>query len=295
MKSFKNILFLTILWITGGTLSAQTDSVTKSLDYFQNGSFNLAKTAIDAASVHAETSSDPYTWYVRGFIYKELYKKNERNNIESPLRKESIASFKKSLEMDSQKEHFDDNISNIKFMASTYYNDAVSTLTPEKYSSSINNFSSYKELISIIDPLADIKSKEIEFKLALASLYTSVYEKDKVKNDNYFNLTRDVYLQVLQYEPENISANYNLGILYYNKAVNIINEMDYDIDIFALMEMQDVTVEIFMQSLPYMEKAYSLDPKKMETLKGLEGIYFSLNEFDKSKEIKNQLEQLEKK
>jgi hypothetical protein len=43
-----------------------------------------------------------------------------------------------------------------------------------------------------------------------------------------------------------------------------------------------------------MEKALELDPNRIETLKGLEGIYISLNEFEKSNAIRARLEALGK-
>ena len=85
-----------------------------------------------------------------------------------------------------------------------------------------------------------------------------------------------------------------MGILYYNQAVNLINQSDYDLDIVALNDVQDNSINLFKQSLPFMEKAYALDPNKKETLLGLSGIYFSLNEKEKSNEFKQKLEQIGK-
>ena len=42
-----------------------------------------------------------------------------------------------------------------------------------------------------------------------------------------------------------------------------------------------------------MEKAYQLNPKRKETLIGLSGIYFSLNEEEKSKEIKQKIDEID--
>lgn len=108
------------------------------------------------------------------------------------------------------------------------------------------------------------------------------------------NLAKSSYNKVLELDPNNIGANYNMGILYYNQAVNLINQSDYDLDIVALSDIQDNSIKLFKESLPFMEKAYSLDPRRKETLLGLSGIYFSLNEFDKSNMFKLKLEEIEK-
>jgi hypothetical protein len=85
-----------------------------------------------------------------------------------------------------------------------------------------------------------------------------------------------------------------MGILYYNSAVNIIKSMDNEVDLITLDLIQNETVELFRYALPYMQKAFVLNPKRVETLTGLAGIYFSLNEFEKSEEINKQLENLKK-
>jgi len=130
--------------------------------------------------------------------------------------------------------------------------------------------------------------------LALASVYTEKFKSDKSKAE-FLNLTKATYVKVLTIDPNNISANYNMGILYYNQAVDLINQSDYDLDIVALSDIQDNSITLFKESLPFMEKAYSFDPNRKETLLGLSGIYFSLNEFEKSNQIKQKLKELEQK
>ena len=287
-------LILLVLIAIQGCAFAQTSKVAIALTHLQNKNFEEAKAAIDEASRQELSSTDSYTWYVRGFIYKEIYKSNEKSDPLSNLRQESFSSFKKSVELDSAKEHKNDNEQNLKYLSTTYFNDVVESLKSGNYKTALKNFDTFKEIQIMLNEQALARVKEIEFKLALGSVYNSIYEADREANTSYFDKTRDVYLSILVDEPDNISANYNLGILYYNKAVNIINDMEYDIDLFRLVEIQDSTVEIFKQSLPYMEKAYQLNPNKKETLKGLEGIYFSLHEVEKVKAVKAKLEELEK-
>jgi hypothetical protein len=91
----------------------------------------------------------------------------------------------------------------------------------------------------------------------------------------------------------NLKANYNLGVLYYNKAVKITADLDYDeIDLIAISEIEDQSIALFQQSLPFMKSAYHIDPHDPNTLEGLAGIYFSLREFDKSNEFKEKLDSM---
>jgi tetratricopeptide (TPR) repeat protein len=288
----KKLKILFVLLAVQASAFAQLDNVAMALEYFQKGAFVEGKAAIDKAVNDPSAANDSYAWYVRGFIYKEIYKQTERNNPESLLREVALNSFIQSIEVDKEKEHTAENEGNLRFLSNTFYNDAATYLNKD-YKIAIKNFESHKKTLLQLNDLTALAVREIEFKLALASVFTSIYEKDRVANKDFFNKINNLYNEVLVIDPDNVSANYNMGIMYYNKAVNIINEMDYDVDIFALMEIQEETANIFKESLPYMEKAYSLNPQKKETLKGLEGIYFSLNEFEKSNEIKARLESLD--
>jgi tetratricopeptide (TPR) repeat protein len=147
----------------------------------------------------------------------------------------------------------------------------------------------------LVDPTpANIQQKDIEFSLAIASLYTKIFESDRKGKIEFLKHAKEAYNKILAVDPNNIGANYNMGILYYNQAVNLINQSDYDLDIVALNDIQDNSINLFKESLPFMEKAYELDPKRRETLLGLSGIYFSLNEFEKSNMYKQKLEEIEK-
>lgn len=281
-----------LVFFTGLTAYGQ-EHFNNAYKSFTEGNLERAKMHIDSASVHPETMKDAQVWYLRGFIYKELYNKREKGNPVSSAREEALSSFIKSIALDTTAESVRENKVNLQYLATTFYNDAVSHLNIGGYEAAILSYQKYRDAMKIYDPFADLKNRDIEFRLALASAYTKLYEADN-KNDSLFEQARKLYIEVLAADPENLSANYNLGILYYNKAVNIINALDYDMDMMALMEIQEKCVDIFKQSLPYMEKAYALNPKRKETLVGLSGIYFSLNEFEKSNAIKAELEQLDK-
>jgi len=275
--------------------NAQQTEVQAAYTFLQQGDLDKSKAAIDAAVLHAETAEDAQAWYVRGFVYKEIYKQKEKTNKQSPMRLEALNSFKKSLSLDKSDENVQENVKNIKYLATTLFNDAKDCLDDVDYKIAIIDFDKFIEYYALVDSSpANIQQRKIEFNLAIASVYTKIFESDKQNKLEFLSLAKSTYAKVLDVEPNNISANYNMGILYYNQAVNLINQSDYDLDIVALSDIQDNSIKLFKESLPFMEKAYSLDPKRRETLLGLSGIYFSLNEFEKSNSFKMKLEEIEK-
>lgn len=295
MLNTKRTVSLLLLLFAAMVINAQPEKFNAAYTFLQQGNLDSAKANIDAASLNEQTVADGKTWYVRGFVYKSIYNKNEKANYQSPARLEALRSFKKSIQLDGSAENIQENVKNIKYLCTTLYNDAGASLDSTGYKVAIGNFETFKEYYPLVDTnKVNIQQKDIAFTLAIASLYTRIFESNRKGKPEFLKLAKDAYNKVLEMDPNNISANYGMGILYYNQAVSLINQSDYDLDIVALNDIQDNSISLFKESLPFMEKAYELDPKRRETLLGLSGIYFSLNEFEKSNLYKQKLEEIEK-
>ncbi len=276
--------------------TAQTEKVAAAYAFLKQNNLDSAKAYIDAAIVNPQTANDAEAWYYRGFIYKSIYNTNEKGKMHSAARLESLNSFKKSLSLDNANEYFTDNIGGLKYLANTFHNDAAESLDIFDYKTAIELFSKSQECFKIIDPSPEAnQEKEIEFNLALGSVYYSIIEsskKDSAKTYKFLNLAKTIYSKVLSLDPNNISANYQMGILYYNQAVNLVLAQDIDADLVEFTRVIDNSTKLFKESLPFMEKAYSLAPTRIETLQGLTGIYWSLNEPEKSNIYKQKLAEI---
>ncbi len=295
-RIYKLFLPFAVLLLAGATrLCAQSDvHLNSAYSFIQLGQVDSAKKEIDLCVKDPANASDPQAWYLDGFIYKELYKKYENTNVNSPFRTQALVAFKKSIELDKDSSRIKTTQGNIRYLAGRFYNDAVATLDTVHYTTSVKCYEQYREAALIADPGFDIKKKDIEFYLALASTYNSVYNMDKKKNVAYFDSTRNTYMQVLKWDANNYTANYNLGLLFWNKGVDIMYAVDFDDSLSGVFEAQDHSVALFKESLPFAEKAYEIEPKREETLIVLSGIYYSLNDFQKSKSYQEMLEALRK-
>ncbi|MFL5763837.1 MAG: hypothetical protein ACJ77K_07840 [Bacteroidia bacterium] len=293
MVTLKRTIIFGLLLLPAVISKAQQAKVNEAYTFLQSGKLEEAKAAIDAAVVHPETQADGQAWYIRGFVYKTIYNQSEKSNKQSPSRLEALLSFKKSLGLDTTKENVQENIKNVKYLATTLYNDAAASLDTIDYKIAIKDFDIFREYYKLVDPSKEnFKEKEISFSNAIATVYTKIYDGDTKGKNEFNDSAKAAYGRSLKLDPNNIQANYNMGILYYNQAVRLINQSDYDLDIVALNDVQDNSITLFKNALPFMEKAYSLDPNRKETLLGLSGIYFSLNEKEKSNEFKQKLEQI---
>ena len=289
---------LGLLLLIAVVSNAQQEKVTAAYTFLQQNDLDNAKANIDDAVVDPETANDAQAWYLRGFIYKTIYTKREKINNQSPARLEALNSFKKSLSLDVEKEFFTDNIENIKNLINTLHNDAASSLDPFDYKTAIKLFEKHQEYYKIVDPSPEnIQAKQIEFDIALVSVYNSVIENgktDSLRAYKFLNLAKNIYSKILTIDPNNIMANYGMGILYYNQAVNLLKTQDWDLDIVNMDVVQSKAVILFKESLPFMEKAYTLDPERVDAIQGMSGIYFGLNEPEKSNIYRLRLQEIKK-
>lgn len=270
------------------------DPLSVSLFYMQKSELDSAKKYIDKALDDNQLNTTPKFWYYRGFIYKDIYKTKEKDDKQSPARLTAIKALRKLIPIDTTNSFTEAGKNMLKYLASTLYNDAVRSLTPESYELSIANFEKYKTTMHIVNPKMNIEAEDVKFKLALASMLNRPSEMGVTLDSLQLEKIKKLYLEILEIDPENPAANYNLATIYYNEAADIINNMDYDMDIFELNKIQDYCIDIFLKALPYMQKSYELKYKLKETLIGLSNIYYGLNDFKKSEEYKKELEKLEK-
>lgn len=290
----KRIYILFIIVLLSNAVFAQfigKDDISISLFYFQKTELDSAKKYIDKAILDDQLNTTTRAWYYRGIIYKDLYKKRDKTNKQSLLRLESIKSFKKVIQLNLEKESIESSKKSMNYLASTLYNDAARMLNIANYEGAQENYLRYRETMLIVDPSMDLSSQDITFKMALASMLNG--SKEEVSDSNQLHKVKSILLDVLSIDPENPEANFNLATLYYNAGANIINSLDYDIDLLTLYKAQDACAKLFLKALPYMKKSYQLNYKRKETLIGLSNIYYGLNDEKKFDAYKKELQDLE--
>ena len=300
----RNKIYIAILFLlsvaAGVPAFAQSDSVAKAVILLQDQSMahdaavKQALEIIDRAILNPQSAKNAYAWYVRGYVYKEWYKTFESSNKKSKTRSDAVVFLKKALELDTAKEYVPNIKQTLKYLASTFYNDAGSTLDAVNYKTAIEDFDKAKECFLLAEPNYNIRKSEIEFKTVLSDVYAKMFRDDIKTNQQFFGMAEETYKQVIALDSNNKASNLNLALLYYNYGVDIINAMDVSSDIIVIENIQDQAKELFKKALPYALKSYALNPKDRRVLVCLQGIYFSLYEFEKSDEFKAKVEDLDK-
>lgn len=289
------IYILSLLVAVTTTVNAQfvqNNSMSKAEFYIQKAEFDSAQKYIDIAATQEEFAKQAKVWFYRSFIYKEQYKTKEKQDLNSALRNECATSIHKLYKTDTANTYLDQAEPLVKYISSTYYNDAARAINNENYQLASQNFSKYKQLQTLINTDKNtLKEHEIQFKFAIATAISK--GQDKVDSTQRNQLIT-IYKEILAIDKNNPSANYNLSLLYYNEGVDIVNNMDYDMEFESLMATQEKIANLFNEALPYMLKAYESDYRKEDTLEGLKNIYYGLNDTEKSNYYKQELEAVQK-
>lgn len=299
MKRFTYRLLFPVLLIAVAValvlpVGAQPAEALEAYRAYQQQDLEKAAALIDKAIQSEAGKGDAMTWHIRGFVYKDKYNQEKDQLRDTPFRPTAIESFRKSLALDNKGEYRDNSLRSLQYLASTYYNDAVlimREINPETIGKSSEYYGQYKALQSEIEPGFDFTERDVTFYKALATSNRKVYEKDRDKYKDFLFAALENYRVVLELDPDNYGANYNTAINLYNEGAYHIEQIDAEAQIPAIVKVQAESVELFREALPYLLKAYELDPQRRETLIALRGIYLSLNNNAEANKYRDLLEE----
>ena len=96
------------------------------------------------------------------------------------------------------------------------------------------------------------------------------------------------YKKAIEVKADYFDANYNLGALYFNKAVLGINDANEmwkprmtKTEAANQKKLEADSKSMFITARPYLESAFEVDPNDIETIRSLKDIYARTGEDDK--------------
>lgn len=285
-----SLLFAALL-ATGATM-AQSVGLVEANRMYQSGDLPGARAVLDELVKQPGSEKSPEAWVLRGFVYKDVYKSMAPGPQADVVRDEALRSLMVCMQADSTKEFQQSSQQAYDFLCKTIYNDAARALNEMDHARAESLYANYKECVRRMEKDRNFKERDIEFSNALGTVLTKRYNQNR-EDTTWFDKAVAVYKAVLDTDPENYGANYNLATLYYNRGVFAIQRISVGTTIADLDDIQRVAKRFFMLALPYMQKAHEMNPKRRETLLGLEGIHYSLQDADKSEEFRHKYEALD--
>lgn len=298
---FRGIQLLFWLVLTTAGMMAQPGPITtQAIQRAHSGDWMAARSSILEALQNSDEKRSPYTWYVKGYIFKEIYKEIDKGNPASENREIAVEAILKSMELlagapSAEGELAENNKKALSYLALSFYNDAV-LLTRSVSANNIEApegfYNRYKTLFAVVEPNHDFAAQDVEFYKNMARGCRIIYEKDPLNSAVYYAKSNGYLLEAIAIAPDDFQANYNLAVNHYNHGVHKIRQIDHNTEIYELIRIQDECIALFKQALPYMLKAHELEPGHRKTLGGLMAIYKSLSEDDQASAYQQKLEEL---
>lgn len=285
----RRIYITAVFLITSLAAFSQPKELLEVYELFSTGDVASARTKIDSAINNEELAGMSMSWYLRGFIYKDLFKIEKSPDLKEELRKTSATSLTKALSLPGADEYRENCMAAIRYIGTSYYNDAIISIQKDGHKDAVQYYDEFKKHTLIADPDFEFLSRDVMFYNGMGGLYSDLFERNREENKEYFEKSLEYYEIVLNLDSLDWNANYNSGILFYNEGVHIINASDEEPDFTSLMEIQDQSRDLFKKALPFMLRAYRLDPEREDALHALSGIYFSLHDLEKSEYYKGLL------
>ena len=279
--------FILFLFFGVLTKSVGQNVLSRSLEYYKAGKLNEAKLVIDSAMRLPEYQQLPTTWYLQGFIYKDLYKADDTRTA---YRDKAIESFIRLGQLDKDKRFTKESSQNVRFLAATYYNEGIRFIEAGRFDDAVASYEKFEKVaIAANDSVLRNPESKAKFYLVLGSgimKYGRENKQEKLTSAKAI----ECFEKVLAIDSGSREANYNIAVIYYNDAVNRILSLDYDaVNFEDYSKFEDAIIELFHKSLPYMTRAYRMDPNDLGVIEGLAGIYFGLRDFDASNKYKQEL------
>lgn len=295
MSKWRNILktftySILLLCVVSGF--AQNDKLNRAQQLLQSKNADMAKLAIDSVIVHPETKGDFVAWTTRAYIYFEIYKRSDKLKLNSSLRDTILSSLKASSALKPDETFATNNKKLISNIAAGYFNLSKFLLMDSvNYTRSLVAYNRFKENFALAEPGTNFTARDIEYYLAVGSLYSDIFNKDN-KNTSAQDIAKVALLKVLDIQPENPSANINLGIMYYNQAVNLGKGLDYGADFSQIDVVQENIIKLAKQAEQFIIKVYKVDNKNVKAVEALHSIYKMLNDKAKEEEFKKKCKEL---
>ncbi|MEJ6794078.1 MAG: tetratricopeptide repeat protein [Flavobacteriales bacterium] len=104
-----------------------------------------------------------------------------------------------------------------------------------------------------------------------------------------FEKAQDAYKEAVSIDPNFYDANYNLGIMFYNKAGELLKKANDTRDYKKADVIKNNAESIMFKSLPYIETCYRLQPDDKNILIVLKELYYRNGDDVKYKEIVSKL------
>lgn len=289
MKKLIYILFVCFLFAPASIAAQVKEKIEKAYALYNGGELNAAAEAINEVVESPEGKNSKVAWHIRGFIYKDIYLEYEDSDLYSKARKEALISHKTCIANDPEGSLVEQSRNAIKYLSVSYYNDAIEIIDsrdPLTLEDANLLYDDFKKVTLYLYPDSVMKTKDIEFYLAMSTAHRKIYERNRDLGDEHWEVSNSYLEKVLELDPENWPALYSTSVAHYNKGAYNLDRLPEAQGITDIYRIEAESMRSIQVALPFMIKAYQINPEKIEAVKGLKTIYHNLDREEESNEMR---------
>lgn len=270
-------VFILFVGIEGFSINFSADSVPEryavsAARHCQQKDFETAKSEIEIALLSPEEMKDAYTWYIRGFIYKEIYKLYESTNVHSPARELAIDSFLYADQINEDIEISNNNDAALKYLAWTYFKDAIKMageFNPDDEEKGDGLFLKYSIIQNELAGNPVSPGDHVILMKQKGQRYLELLRNQQCNRD-LCNQAKETMGVVVLADSLDCIAQYNNATIYYNIAVNS-NE------IYADCFSMDERSAHLLQAEKFLLNAEKCCAENLEIISSLLNVYRFVN------------------
>lgn len=288
-----------------------TDDNLRGLDIIRNIYFGVGTEALQAGEYEATYMAFDRTLGIFSLIVANtpaelltttvdtvsmFYKAYAAQNLDK--REEAMETYVQLVDMGFKDKFVYDLLSKM-YVADEKYDEALAVvrkgqeILPEDTDLLIDELNIYlaqgnaDQAVDRFEKAIELEPENADLRFALGTILDKLYEKaladgDTEKAEGYLAKLIEAYEGALEIDPEYFKAAYNVGVLFFNEAVEVSKEMN-NLPLSAKAEydaMEEEMTALMLKAKPYLEKAHELDPTDLGTMKALKEIYLRGNDMD---------------
>lgn len=248
-----------------------------SVRAYEKQDFATAIALMDTAiNFCKEENDNAVNWYNLSLYYKAYYKQTKDTKLRDNILEITLMAREKDVnhELDKQLK------SSLKSIANTYKNELnfyINDTSGVYLGKAIAKYKEYKNVYKLAEQEKDFKDEDILVYNLLGSRYETKYNNNKEAYASYLDSSIYYYSQSLLLDSTQSDVYNSVGLIFFNQAVDIINDLDVEADLQLLMESDAKKADLAIKGLPYFEKALNYDPDNGKIIYALAGCYKILN------------------
>lgn len=174
----------------------------KAYNYLKANELEKGLEAVEIACQHESTAEDPRAWYLKGFIYKELYR--TRPDPAVNYREKALQAVTQCIQLDVNHTFTEDCRAISSFIYTSYFNEAIEYLNKEQY------------------------DKALSVLKIFTNDSTDAYYAEALYYSGYASLMQRKNAQANQFFQESLNAGYQDPLIYDQLSHDYLNRQLFD-------------------------------------------------------------------